>query len=448
MSALPFQIAFVAGLAVVALSLAAVAFGRGSERLLAWLAVVLAVGSGAAFGALAFNLAAPYADSDAILLAAGGLAAAAVAEAGLLALARAFRRVRALDDVAKAARARLDAFLDAHSKERAAELERTLAREEANAIHLLSTQERRLAEERRDTVAKQADKARAELATAVASEQERLERRLAAWAADLDRGQRELEGRLAALAEHQREALTRYEARLSSDGDRIAAAAEEQRALLGQVRANFARTAMQLLDEGKAEIEAHVVERRRALQEMNDRLREREAALREQIEREAAEARAALAAAFEEAQRRQLDQLERTVERAAARFAEDAERRFEAHIRDSREKAAERLARELDKMVEQFTRRAEKQVSDRVAEVARETAQRLETRLDAIARAGEAQQQALAGERLKVISERLDEALANAEERIASFETHIEIEIAGKLAEVRRALRSTQREPI
>jgi gas vesicle protein len=435
-------IAFAAGVAVVAVSFALVVLDRASDRgLLRWTAV-LGVAALAAAAALGINLVETFARTELLVLAVGGLAAAALAEAGLFALARGLRRGRAVESLTDVARDQLAAFLEKHTSEREAELERRLAREEANAIHVLGAQQRKLAEERRDTIARQADKARAELADAVASEQERLERRLAAWAADLDRGQRRLEGQVADLAARQREAVATFDARLAADSERVAAVSDDQRAAVAELRAEFSRVATQLFDEGKAEIESLVVERRRALHEMSERLRVSERALGDEVDRQEADARRRLAAAFQDAERRQLERFEKALERAAGRLSDDAERRFDAQIRQEREKAAERLSRELDKAVAQFARSAEKQVSDRIADVAQRTAERLEARLDAIARAAETEQQALTAERLKLITDRLDEALAGAEERIAAFEAEIEIEVARKLADVERGMRT------
>jgi uncharacterized protein YukE len=435
-------LAFAAGVVVVTVSFALVVLDRVSDRGLVVATALLGAAALVAAGALGINLVERFARTELLVLAAGGLAAAAVAEAGLFALARGLRRGRGLESLSDAARDQLASFLDKHTAEREAELERRLAREEANAIHALSAQQRKLTEERRDTIARQADKARAELAEAVASEQERLERRLAAWAADLDRGQRRLEGQVADLAERQRQALEAFEARLAADSDRIAALSEEQRTAVAQLRTEFSRVATQLFDEGKAEIESLVAERRRALHEMSERLRASERALRDEADRQEAEARSRLAAAFQDVERRQLERFEKALERASGRLTDDAERRFDGQIRQEREKAAERLSRELDRAVAQFSRSAEKQVSDRIADVAQRTAERLEARLDAIARAAETQEQALTAERLKLISDRLDEALAGTEERIAAFEAEIEIEVARKLADVERGMRT------
>jgi hypothetical protein len=416
--ALAFQIAFGIGMALVAASLAAVALGRGSTRSLLMGVAVLAVGAVGATGALAFNLVDRFTDTDAILLAAGGLAAAAVAELGLVALCRAVSRVRDVENLATSARDDLTRFVDAELRERTLELERFLARERANTSHQLSEQERRLAEERRDAVERQAERARIELTEAVSAVQERLERRLMAWAADLDRGQRELETHLTQLDHRQREAVAAYEARLAADAERVEAASEEQRLALAQLREALERLGTEFLEAGRSEIEIHAAERRRALHEVGERIRSRERSIREQIDREELEARNRLSASLADVEKRHLAALERAFDRAATRLAEYAEKQFDAQIRASREKAAERLSRELEKGIEQFARQAEKDVSDRIAEIARQTAERLEKRIAEAARSGEAQH-ALAADRVRGLLERLDEAVAAAEDRLS-----------------------------
>ena len=153
----------------------------------------------------------------------GILAGAAVAEAGLFALARGLRRLQNIESLTDQAREDVAAFVEAEARARTLELERMLARERANTGHQLSEQERRLAEERRDSVERQAERARVELTQAVGSVQERLERRLMAWAADLDRGQRELEQKLTELGQLQRGAVAAHEARLTADAERVEA---------------------------------------------------------------------------------------------------------------------------------------------------------------------------------------------------------------------------------
>jgi hypothetical protein len=419
--ALAFDLVFAAGLAVIGLSLAAVAFGRAKERHLLWAAGALAVASAAAGAALLVNVIQPFTETDAIVLAAGGLAAAAIGELGLVAYLRALRRTQEVERLSVAARDELARFVETEMRERMLELERLLARERANASHQLSEQERRLSEERRDVVERQTERARVELTQAVSAVQERLERRLMAWAADLDRGQRELEAHLTALGERQREGVAAYEARLDADAGRVEAASEEQKLALLKLREALQRLGTEFLEEGRSEIEVHAAERRRALHEVSERIRNRERALREQIDREEAEARSRLSSGLADAEKRHLGALERAFDRAATRLSEYAEKQFDAQIRESREKAAERLARELEKGIEQFARQSEQDIANRIDETARQSADKLQRRISEAARTGEAQHD-LAAERVRQLTERLEDALSAAEERLAAIE--------------------------
>jgi gas vesicle protein len=439
------EIAFVAALAVVAVSLVAVAFARVPERLLLVSAVALALLALAGAVVVGLEIAKGADDTELMLVTVGGLVVAAFCQTGLFLLARGLRRIRDFERVGEEARARIDAYLDRHAEERMAELERMLARERAEAGATLGEQERRLAEERRDAVARQAEQARVELTEAVAGAQGRLETRLMAWAADLDRGQQELEAQLAQLSQRQQEALDAYDARLHADAERLAAASEEQRKAVAQLRSEFERLIKELVEEARNELEVHAAERRRALHEVGERLRIRERELREQVDREEAESRARVVAGLSEAERRQLAQLEKALDRAVSRLSEDAERRFDAQIKESREKSAERLSRELEKSIEQFVRQAESEVSDRIVQLARQTADRMERRLRDVARAAEAQGE-VAAERLRHVSERLDAALANAEHQIAAYEEEVDVRLESKLGHVERAVRTVERE--
>ena len=422
--ALALEIAFAAAIGVVALSFLAVVTRRASDRLLLIVTAALAVGAAIGVIALGIDLVASYGDTDALILAAAGFGAAAVAEAGLLALNHGLRRMQEIESLTEAARAEVSAFAEEEAQQRILELERMLARERANTGHQLGEQERRLAEERRDAVERQAERARVELTQTVASVQERLEQRLMAWAADLDRGQRELEQKLAELGQKQRDAVAVYEARLAADAERVDAASEEQRLAVAKLREELQRFGTSFLEEGRSEIEIHAAERRRALHEVGERLRARERSLREQLERDETEARARIAAGLEESERRHLAALDRAFERAATRLSEYSEKQFDAQIKESREKAAERLSRELDKAIEQFARQAEGDVADRIAEMARLTADRLQRRINDVARSAEAQHEA-AAERVRHLAARLEETLAAAEERQAAMEAEL-----------------------
>jgi hypothetical protein len=421
---LALEVAVAAALLLVALSFAGVALGRLGERVLLALTVLLAVLAALGGAAVGINVVEGFADTDLLLLAAAGLAAAAVAEGGLFGLARGLHTLRDVARIGEEARARLGDALDTETQERQRDLERTLARERAQASHLLGEQERALAEERRLLIDRQAERARIELTEAVASVQQRLERRLMAWAADLDRGQRDLETKLTELSHRQRDAVASYDARLTADAERLAAASDEQRAGLTKLRQEFQRLASEALEEGRGEIELHASERRRALHQVGERLRTRERTLREQVEREESEAKGRIAAGVAELERRQLAQLDRAFDRAATRLVEAAERRFDAQIKESRERAAERLSRELDKGIEQFVRQAEKDVADRIAGIARTTVDRLHRRIQDAARAAEVQHD-LGADRVRMLSDKLEEAVAAAEERAAALEVEL-----------------------
>jgi hypothetical protein len=432
---------FVAGYGIVFASFVAAYLGRASPLKLQALSAFLGVAAIGATVALGVNLVAPFADTEAVALAAAGLAGATVAELGVLAVVRGAKRLADEEALLSRGRERVAAALDAHAEERVLELERTLARERANAAHLLGQQERKLTSERRDLIARQADRARAELAQTIEQIQERLEQRLTAWAADLDRGQRALEARLNALAKRQSEAITAYEARLAADSDYLRTVTEEQQTALGRLRTELERVGRDILQEGRAEMEAHGEERRRALGELSARFREQERELREQVEREESEALARIGGTYADVERRQRANLERSLDRAASRLAEDAERRFDAQIRESREKTAQRLSNELDKAMEQFARRSEKEIADRINEAAHEAAGKLERRIADVTRAAEAQHE-VAAERLALITGRLNDALAAAERRIEEFETQIESEVEARRESLERSIRA------
>lgn len=443
--ALALEIAFAAAVAVVGVSLAAVAFARVPERLLLGLAVALGIAALAGGVVAGIEIAQGSDDSELLLVSVGGLYLAAFAETGLYLVTRGLRRVREFEQLEDDARARLEVYLEQQAEERRIELDRVLARERANAGYMLGEQERQLAEERRDSVARQAEHARVELTEAVAGAQGRLETRLMAWAADLDRGQQELEAQLGRLSQRQKEALDAYDVRLNADADRLAAASEEQKQALVQLRSEFERLVAQFVEEGRAEVETHAAERRRSLHEVSERLRNRERGLQEQIDREEVDSRARVAAGLADAERRQLAQLEKALDRAATRLSDEAERRFDAQIKQSREKSAERLSRELEKSIEEFVRQAEAEVSDRIAQLARTTADRMERRLRDVTRAAEAQGE-VATDRLRQVSERLDAALAAAEQRVAAYEEEVDTRLDAKLGHVDRAVKAAERD--
>jgi hypothetical protein len=65
----------------------------------------------------------------------------------------------------------------------------------------------------------------------------------------------------------------------------------------------------------------------------------------------------------------------------------------------------------------------------------------MQKRTEEMARSAESQYE-IATQRLRTISERLDEALASAERRIGAFQSQIEEEIEARVGELERTLRT------
>ncbi len=367
--------AVAAGVAAFALAGAALRFLRRWAIVLLGLLVLGGAAAGWAAYALRHN------HPRELAVAAGGLTACALAAGAALVVAWSLARAADTDAHIAAAQARLLEAIEIEREERAAELERTLARARADSISLLADEERRIAEERRTTFADRERELAASLTDALTETQTQVAQRLADWKKDLDRASESTKERLAELAERQRQLLGDAEARLAADGDRLAAESDAQREGLVRLRADFEKALADVLVAARTEVEGEAAARRRALHELEERMRRREKELMEQIEREEVEAALRLRSGFEDVQRRQIEQVARTVERATASYADEATQQFAALVKSNREDAARRLARELDRAVETFGREAEAVLAERLAHVGDAGAQRLERRL-------------------------------------------------------------------
>ena len=78
--------------------------------------------------------------------------------------------------------------------------------------------------------------------------------------------------------------------------------------------------------------------------------------------------------------------MRRVVAREATRYAEAAAQQIEGTIRTAREEAAKRLGRELDLAVDRFAREAEGVLAERVEHLAESAVQRVNARLQELAR--------------------------------------------------------------
>lgn len=410
-----FSIGFAVAIVVLAAAFAAAANGRLSGHTAYALAALTGSAAVAAWIALALE------PELTLAVAAAGLTVCALAHLGAYALSRLIRRSRALDADFARAEERLRTLIERESTERAAELERTLAISRADSASLLADEERRLTEERRGSLLTRESQLRDELATSLSAAQQQVERRFAEWAADLDRVQERLAEQIAGVGERQRELIAKVEARIAADADRIVGESDEQRAAVARMRDELGRAIEESVQSANAELESQSIERRRALHEVADRLRKREQALREQIEREETEASQRIAAGFAEIERKQVDQLQRVVDRATSGYSEIASQQFGEAIKIAREDAAKRLAREMERAVASFEREASGVLSDKLGQISDAGTQRLEKRLGQIAAGLERQR---------------DDAVAALERRLAEAEEELMRRVQVLMADV------------
>jgi hypothetical protein len=428
-----FDIVFAAGLVVAAAVLLAAAAGRLGRSALVAAALAEALAATAAWVAFALR----HTHPRELAIAAGGLTGCAVAAGGSLLVERALRRAGQVDLHLQEAQQRLRALVDREAEERAAELERTLARARADSVSLLVEEERKLAEQHRREFADREREAGASLTSGLTATQAQVEQRLAAWAQDLDRVADATRAHIVELGQRQKQLLAEAELRMAADADRLAAESEELRAALQRMRADVDKALEEVIAAAQAEVEAHATERRRALHELDERLRKGERELIERIEREEGEAAQRIRAGFEDVQRRQVEQLERVVERAAATYADEAAQQFANVIRGSREDAARRLSRELDRAVEVFAREAESVLAERLAHVGDAGAQRLERRLSEATAVLEQQREA----RLEALDARIVEFEAEIRRRLEELGADAEAERAVLEARVQELVR-------
>jgi hypothetical protein len=442
-----FQLAFAAAVVLAGAALAAAAFERARPRVLLTVVVLLGAATVAAWVAFA------YAPSRDLAGAAAGTAACWLATLGAVALRKGLIRSRAVDSDLERLRNELNEIVGRELRQRGAELTHALARARADSISAFAGEERRLSEERRHAMIESEQRARAALSDALAGVQHQVEQRLAGWTADLQRAEQRLTAQLVELGKRQLELISQAEAKMASEAERLRATDEEQRAAIARLRDELSKAAHEAAAAADVELEGHAADRRRALHEIDERLRTRERDLAQRIEREQADAARRIQATFGDIERRQVEQLERVLERAASRFSDAASQQFEQAIKSAREEAARRLARELDRSVQMFAREGESLLAERLSQVGDAGELRLEKKLADVAAALERQREefmaasdrrladleadfrgrlaAFAAEedveraaleaRLNELARRVEEALARAEERLGSL---------------------------
>jgi hypothetical protein len=186
----------------------------------------------------------------------------------------------------------------------------------------------------------------------LAATERRLEERMRGFADDLDRAQRHLAAQLTRVSQRHEQAIADVEARIRAEADELGTASDEQRKVVVRLREELERAAGTAVAEALDDLEAHTAERRRAIEEITERLRARETAIAEGIERAETDARGRLELTLLEFERRQTERLERVAEREIERHVASATAGFDERMREIRDDAATRLARELDRAVE------------------------------------------------------------------------------------------------
>ncbi len=184
----------------------------------------------------------------------------------------------------------------------------------------------------------------------------RLDERLRGFSQDLDRGERHVEEQIQALDQRRRHDFAEIQHRLASDAADIGSTADEQRRVILRIREELERAANQAVREALDDLEAQTVERRRAIEDITERLRVREAATADAIEKTETDVRTRIELMLVEWERRQTERLDRLTEREVERHLQIATHAFDERLRETREDAISALSRELDRTIDRLAR--------------------------------------------------------------------------------------------
>lgn len=358
------------------------------------------------------------------------VAAAGAAVLALVASLLVLRKVRAhqhmLEREIEQGKTAFDEVVAREIVQRSEDLERTLARLRADSLSQLADEERKIADERRRDVAERERDATSRLGDQLVAAQAAVEQRLADWARDVEKLQEGLGDDLKRIELRQQQVMVEMEGKIGKDAEGLQASVEEQRQLVGRLRADLSKATQEVMQQANTDLEQHAAERRRALHEVADRLRKRERDLQEIVEREGNEATQRIQLALGDIERRQIEQLQRIIARETTRYTEAASQQFDTTIRSAREGAARRLSRELDLAVERFAREAEGVLTERLNHVSDAAAQRVEERLARLRAALERQRD----DALASLEERSHQVEASLRERLHDISTDAEAERA------------------
>jgi hypothetical protein len=290
------------------------------------------------------------------------------------------RAVRTEQLVTEARRA-VRATAEEESAVQAEQLRVAIARAQADSLSSYVAEERRLADQRRGELAVRERELSERLAELVAAVEQRVEERLRAWESDLERAQNALHGAVATLEQRMRQRIAEVESRVAAESDELDAAIDGQRLAAVRLREELETGARDSLARALEELQLQADDRRRTIDELNERLRQHEHAVTEQVDHAESEARTRIEAAFAELERRQVEHLERALSREIDARSEAGALEFENRMRAIREEAADRLREELDRIAESFLRRADGLIAAELQQAMNAASQRLDDRI-------------------------------------------------------------------
>jgi hypothetical protein len=321
----------------------------------------------------------------------GALVAVAIAAVVLARmLTRARARTRHTDELVADARRGVRAAAEEETAKQIAQVRIAITRAQADSVSAYVAEERRLSDQHRGELAVRERELSDRMAEMVAAVERRVEERLRAWEADLERAQRALEGEVTTLEQRQRQRIEEVETRIEAEAYELGTTADQQRAAAIRLREELETTARDALTQALDELQVQTDDRRRAIEDVMERLRQHEHAIGEQVDRAEAEARGRIESAFDELERRQVAELERETARQVERLSESGALEFENRMKAIREEAATRLRDELDHTTETFLRRADGLIAQQLQQAADAAAARLEDRMLEVARRYEA----------------------------------------------------------
>ena len=319
------------------------------------------------------------------------LVAALVAAALLcVVLALSLRRSRAratrTEQLVSEARRAVRATAEEESTAQAEQLRVAIARAQADALSAYVSEERRLSDQRRGELAVRERELSDRMAELVATVEQRVEERLRAWEADLERAQNALQGAVSTLEQRMRQRIADVESKVASESDELDATIDEQRTAAARLREELESSARDALARALEELQTQADDRRRTIDELNERLRQHEHTVTEQVDRAENETRTRIEVTFAEIERRQVEHLERAIGREIDARSEAGAVEFENRMRAIREEAAQRLREELDRTADGFLRRADGLVAAELQQAMNAASQRLDDRIVELAR--------------------------------------------------------------